>query len=209
MFTTIIFPFLSFLSQILNFAYSFVSIRLNDYENHRTDTEYEDNLISKIFIFQLVNSFAALTYVSFIKYFLGIECVNNDCIGDSAASLSTIFIVRLVSSAVVNVFVRKVCTCCAMLCCAMLCYAMPCYAMPLHFFISLPFLVTVLSYFSLSFFLTSFVFLTTSTLVMLIISPSYLMFFILTLPTSLSTCPSRSTSTATATATANTCCPCT
>ena len=98
-------------TQILNFAYSFVSIRLNDYENHRTDTEYEDNLISKIFIFQLVNSFAALTYVSFIKYFLGIECVNNDCIGDSAASLSTIFIVRLVSSAVVNVFVRKVRTC--------------------------------------------------------------------------------------------------
>ena len=85
-----------------------MSIQLNDYENHRTDTEYEDNLISKIFIFQLVNSFAALTYVSFIKYFLGITCVKNDCIGDSAASLSTIFIVRLVTSAVVNVFVRKV-----------------------------------------------------------------------------------------------------
>ena len=88
--------------------YGSISIQLNDYENHRTETEYEDNLISKIFIFQLVNSFAALTYVSFIKYFLGITCVNNDCIGDSAASLSTIFIVRLVTSAVVNVFVRKV-----------------------------------------------------------------------------------------------------
>ena len=94
--------------QILNLVYGSVSIQLNDYENHRTDTEYEDNLISKIFIFQLVNSFAALTYVSFIKYFLNIPCVRDDCIGDSASSLSTIFIVRLVTSAVVNVFVQKV-----------------------------------------------------------------------------------------------------
>jgi anoctamin-10/anoctamin-7 len=80
---------------------------LNNYENHRTDTEFEDALISKVFIFQLVNSFAALTYVSFIKNFLGISCVKNNCIGDAAASLSTIFIVRLMTSAVTQVFVRQ------------------------------------------------------------------------------------------------------
>jgi hypothetical protein len=92
----------------LNEIYGRISIILNDFENHRTESEYEDNLISKVFIFQLVNSFAALTYVSFIKYFLNIPCVKNNCIGDSATSLSTIFIVRLVASAIINVFVRQV-----------------------------------------------------------------------------------------------------
>jgi Calcium-activated chloride channel len=89
-------------------VYGTVSLALNDYENHRTDTEYEDNLIAKVFLFQMVNSFAALTYVSFIKYFLSIPCVKNNCIGDAASSLSTIFIVRLVSGAVSNVFVQRV-----------------------------------------------------------------------------------------------------
>ena len=92
----------------MNFVYQFVSVALNDYENHRTDTEYEDNLISKIFIFQLVNSFAALTYISFFKSFLGVPCVKDSCIGDANAALSSIFIIRLVSGAVSNVFVKQV-----------------------------------------------------------------------------------------------------
>jgi hypothetical protein len=69
-----------------------ISIILNDFENHRTESEYEDNLISKVFIFQLVNSFAALTYVSFIKYFLNIPCVKNNCIGDSVYIYTYIYL---------------------------------------------------------------------------------------------------------------------
>jgi Calcium-activated chloride channel len=38
---------------ILNFIYGFIATALNDHENHRTDTEYEDNLIAKVFIFQV------------------------------------------------------------------------------------------------------------------------------------------------------------
>ena len=82
---------------------------LNNYENHRTDTQYEDYLISKIFLFQLVNSFAGLTYVSFIKFFLDLKCSNATCTGDVAASLSTIFISALVTRAITGIFVRKVC----------------------------------------------------------------------------------------------------
>jgi anoctamin-10/anoctamin-7 len=83
-------------------------VNLNEYENHRTDTDYEDNLIAKIFIFQLVNSFAALTYVSFIKSFLGLNCIRNNCIYDASATLSTIFIIRLVTQLITEVFVRRV-----------------------------------------------------------------------------------------------------
>ena len=40
-------------------------------ENHRTDTEYEDNLIAKTFMFQFVNSYASLIYIAFIKEQIG------------------------------------------------------------------------------------------------------------------------------------------
>ena len=38
------------------------------------DTEYEDYLISKIFLFQIVNSFSSLSYLAFVKAFLNFTC---------------------------------------------------------------------------------------------------------------------------------------
>jgi hypothetical protein len=43
------------LIQVLNAVYSLVAIQLTEYENHRTDTEYEDFLIGKTFVFQFIN----------------------------------------------------------------------------------------------------------------------------------------------------------
>ena len=90
---------------VLNSLYGGTAVKLNDWENHRTDTAYEDSLISKIFVFTLVNSFAALTYVSFIKYFLGFACIKNNCIGDVASTLSTIFLTALITRAINQVLV--------------------------------------------------------------------------------------------------------
>ncbi len=56
--------------QVMNYVYGSVSIYLNNFENHRTDTVYEDALIGKTFVFQFVNSFAALFYISFVKPFI-------------------------------------------------------------------------------------------------------------------------------------------
>lgn len=52
---------------IFNAIYGYISVYLNDYENHRTDLEYEDELIMKTFVFQMVNSYGALTYIAFLK----------------------------------------------------------------------------------------------------------------------------------------------
>jgi hypothetical protein len=46
--------------QVLNAVYNNIAVALTDYENHRTNTEYEDSLIGKTFIFQFVNSFSSL-----------------------------------------------------------------------------------------------------------------------------------------------------
>eukprot|EP01042_Synura_sphagnicola_P024405 gene24405-31234_t len=39
-----------------------VAVWLNDMENHRTDTQYEDALVYKIFLFQFVNSYKSLFF---------------------------------------------------------------------------------------------------------------------------------------------------
>lgn len=98
-------------------VYKEIAIKLNDYENHRTDTMYEDNLISKIFIFQMINSFSGMTYVAFIKSFVidsnlqrfaSLECPALDCTGAVASALSTMFLSTLLTKAIVEIFVRKV-----------------------------------------------------------------------------------------------------
>jgi len=55
--------------QIFNFVYAKVSIGLNDWENHRTDSQYENFLIGKSFGFKVINSFATFIYIGFYKRF--------------------------------------------------------------------------------------------------------------------------------------------
>jgi len=39
--------------QVMNWIYSEVAVWLTNRENHRTDTQYEDSLIAKLFAFQV------------------------------------------------------------------------------------------------------------------------------------------------------------
>ncbi len=55
---------------VMNVVYREIAILLTDVENHRTQTEYEDALIAKIFMFQFVNSYASFYYLAFgMKHF--------------------------------------------------------------------------------------------------------------------------------------------
>lgn len=45
--------------------------KLTDWENHRTQTEWEDALIVKAFMFQFVNNYFTLLYVSLLREFDG------------------------------------------------------------------------------------------------------------------------------------------
>ena len=51
---------------IFNEMYTGIAIKLTEWENPRTDTEYEDSLIAKLFLFKFVNSYAAMINVGFI-----------------------------------------------------------------------------------------------------------------------------------------------
>jgi len=53
--------------QITNQLYKRVALWLNNKENHRTDSAFTDSLISKIFLFQFVNSYVSFFYIAFVK----------------------------------------------------------------------------------------------------------------------------------------------
>ncbi|EDV20574.1 uncharacterized protein TRIADDRAFT_60984 [Trichoplax adhaerens] len=52
---------------ILGRIYSKIAKWLNDWENYRTQTEYDDSLILKTFAFQFVNSYTSLFYIAFFR----------------------------------------------------------------------------------------------------------------------------------------------
>lgn len=95
---------------ILNYVYTNVSRGLNAYENHRTDTEYENALISKTFLFKFVNSYNSLFYIAFVKRHddnVG-GCPNDDCLGELQQQLGTIFISNIVISNTVEVVIPMI-----------------------------------------------------------------------------------------------------
>ena len=82
--------------QVMNIIYGVVAIKLTNFENHRTDTNYEDSLIAKTFVFQFVNSYASLFYIAFVKPFIGYldPCIGH-CLVELQTNLGSIFMVRL------------------------------------------------------------------------------------------------------------------
>ena len=89
---------------VLNIVYQMIATYLNDLENHRTDTAYEDNLIAKVFIFQFVNSYAALFYIAFVKPYIQDfdPCLNGDCMKELQTTLGALFITRLASGIILS-----------------------------------------------------------------------------------------------------------
>lgn len=80
---------------VFNAIYTGIAIKLNDWENHKTDTEYDDSLIIKNFAFQFINNYGPFYLVAFLKSnvdyfglgdFLGpCECNDFECqpVGDA------------------------------------------------------------------------------------------------------------------------------
>jgi anoctamin-10/anoctamin-7 len=87
----------------LDEVYSRLAIVLTDLENHRTQSEYEDALVVKTFLFQFVNSYFTLFYIAFFKSkypvciwrFCRLDyCTNGDCFRELMLQLLVIFGVK-------------------------------------------------------------------------------------------------------------------
>eukprot|EP01084_Bolivina_argentea_P016193 30321_1 len=92
----------AFVIMFFNNIYGVFAEKLNSWENYKTETEYENNLIIKIFIFRFINSYATLYYIAFFRRYedqsSALYCSAEDCMEDLAAQLGTIFITQLTVS---------------------------------------------------------------------------------------------------------------
>ena len=52
---------------IFNEVYKGLALYLTNLEPHRTDTEFNDGLITKVFLFQFINSYSSMYMVAFVK----------------------------------------------------------------------------------------------------------------------------------------------
>lgn len=96
----------AFTIAILDSVYTRVALMLNNWENYRTKTEFEDKLILKIFCFQFVNGYSSLFYIAFFKGRFSLfgepdPCIDSDgnetdsCMNELTTQLSSLLIVRI------------------------------------------------------------------------------------------------------------------
>jgi len=96
---------------ILNVLYGYMARALNDWENHRTQTDYDDQLIAKTFLFQFINSYISLFYIAYFKdrsvIFNNKEytdrCLFDGCMTELANGLGSILITRMIMGNIVEV----------------------------------------------------------------------------------------------------------
>jgi len=84
--------------QILNYVYGLVANILNEFENHRTPSQFENSLIAKTFLFKFINSYNSLFYIAFFKrYDKDNPCEETDeaCLNELQLQLGILFGVAL------------------------------------------------------------------------------------------------------------------
>lgn len=82
--------------QILNAVYRGMATDMTNRENHQTDTQYEDNLVSKLYMFTFVNSYTALYFIAFIEGYTSLGCEKGSCMNYLAYSMVILFMTNLV-----------------------------------------------------------------------------------------------------------------
>lgn len=80
---------------IMNLIYDSLAVKLNDWENHKTQTSYENGFIVKKVGYQFVNYFISLFYVAFIKEHWD-GCDNGNCMGELNYNLWVMFALNMV-----------------------------------------------------------------------------------------------------------------
>ena len=90
--------------KFMDIIYSKIAVLLNDWENHETETAYNNKLATKVFIFKFVNSYSSLFYLAYFAN-EGLECKKNDegCFNGMdalAIQLGIIFIVSVLFNVV-------------------------------------------------------------------------------------------------------------
>ena len=109
---------------IFNGFYGKFAEVLNSWENYKTFSAYENNLIVKIFLFRFINSYASLYYLAFFRQFeedTTLYCETDECMADLRSQLAIIFITQIVVSNALELWgvqgKKLIGACCKLCCC--------------------------------------------------------------------------------------------
>lgn len=81
--------------RVMNIIYGKIAVLMSDWENHETETQYNDNLAVKLFLFKFVNSYISLFYIAFVQPYLEGCPAESSCMRVLTVQLTTIFITNL------------------------------------------------------------------------------------------------------------------
>lgn len=102
---------------ILNYLYDYLAVFLTDLEYRRTQTEYDNSLSLKIYLFQFINYYSSLFYIAFLKgkfpgtpakynRFLGLrqeECSPGGCMMEMFIQLAIIMIGKQIINTLIEI----------------------------------------------------------------------------------------------------------
>lgn len=102
-------------------VYEKLALKMTQWEMHRTQTEFEDQLTFKVFVFQFVNFYSSIIYIAFFKgrfvgypghytTFFGLrseDCNNGGCLVELAQQLAVIMIGKQMINNAQEIFVPK------------------------------------------------------------------------------------------------------
>ena len=78
--------------QIMNGVFMKFAVWLTSRENHRFESQFEESLIAKLFLFQFLNSYSMLFYIAFFRTMIGDYCPGGmGCTGELSLALFVIF----------------------------------------------------------------------------------------------------------------------
>jgi hypothetical protein len=80
--------------RVMNIIYGKVAVWMSEWENHETETQYNDNLAVKLFLFKFVNSYISLFYIAFVQPY-NEGCGDKSCMQVLTIQLITIFLTNL------------------------------------------------------------------------------------------------------------------
>ncbi|XP_052224837.1 anoctamin-7-like [Dreissena polymorpha] len=103
-------------------VYEKLALKMTQWEMHRTQTEFEDQLTFKVFLFQFVNFYSSIIYIAFFKgkfvgypglytTFFGLrseDCNNGGCLVELAQQLAVIMIGKQMINNAQEIIVPKV-----------------------------------------------------------------------------------------------------
>lgn len=78
---------------IFNFIGRLLALRLNQWENYRTQTAFTNAFVVKVYVYSFCNSFEPFFFIAFIKGMTKRRCVRDDCLSELQNQLVVIFIV--------------------------------------------------------------------------------------------------------------------